>query len=316
MKIFFKISFLILFACITFSCKGLAASAEEYYSIGMSYFELGKYEEAEIWLNRAASADKTMTASQYNLGRLAFERQRYNEAAGYFEDILKKDPNNVLALKAAAYTRIKTGDINMAEKHYSRLLEIVPENADDGYNHALVLYAMGRYGEAEDVLERYRLSMLINDEMQLLYARIQSAQGKAQAIDSYAAWLTNNKDAKVRNEYAQLLESSQLYARAVQEYRQALVEAEPGNLRNEIRFNLARVLLIADSSSGEGITELQNTVSQGFNNIAAIEELLSYGNISSADKDNIRNIINNMQNTQNESASDESSKADSKSSSD
>ena len=295
-KFFFRVSLFIITILVICNCKGLAASAEEYYSIGMAYFELGKYEEAEIWLSRAKSADKTMTASQYNLGRLAFERQRYDEAAEYFEDILKKDPDNILALKAAAYTRIRTGDIGLADQHYSNLLELIPESADDGYNHALVLHAMERYSDAEKVLKRYELSMLNNNEMQLLYARVLSAQNKAEAIDSYAAWLNNNKDAKVRNEYARLLESYDLYARALEEYRKALDDtAASDGLSSTIHFNIARVLLIADSESAEGIAALENAVSEGFDDIEAVEELLDNGKISPANKDSIRIIVNNMQ---------------------
>jgi tetratricopeptide (TPR) repeat protein len=286
-----------LFLVIAVSgCKSAATSAQEYFSIGMAYFELGKYEEAEKWLNRAASADKTMTASQYNLGRLAFERQRFNEAAVYFEDILKKDQNNVLALKAAAYTRIKTGDIDIAEKHYSRLLGIIPESADDGYNHALVLYAMGRYGDAEKTLEKYLLPLLEKSEIQLLYARSQSAQNKIEAIESFSGWLNNNRDAKVRYEYAQVLEYNQFYARAIEEYRKAISEttAADKNLKNDIRFALARILMIADSESSEGINELQTAVGEGFSGIKAVEELLTNEKISQANKERIRNIIYSM----------------------
>jgi tetratricopeptide (TPR) repeat protein len=296
MKSSLKFLLLILPVLAILSCVGYATSANEYFTIGMSYFELGKYEEAEFWLNRAKAADKTMTASQYNLGRIAFERQRYNEAAGYFEDILKKDPDNALALRAAAYTRIKTGDINIAETHYNRLLEIIPENADDGYNHALVLYAMERYSAAEELLKKYELQMLENNEMQLLFARCQKAQDKAEAIDSYALLLNNKKDAKIRNEYALLLESNELYARALGEYRTALTETEEtDSLKREIRFNLARVLLIADSTSAEGITELQAAVNEGYKDITAIEELLKNDKITDANKDSIRNIVNSMQ---------------------
>jgi tetratricopeptide (TPR) repeat protein len=78
------------------------AQAEEYYSIGMAYFELGKFTDAEYWLNRARATDKTMVASEYNLGRIAFETGRYEDAAGYFEKILDLDPYNVMALRAAA----------------------------------------------------------------------------------------------------------------------------------------------------------------------------------------------------------------------
>jgi len=286
--------FPIVFLC---NCVGMAASAEEYYSIGMAYFELGKYDEAERWLNRARSADKTMTASQYNLGRLAFETGRYDEAAEYFEDILSKDPNNVLALRAAAYTRIKTGDLDIAESHYSKLLEIVPDSADNGYNHALVLYAMERYSSAQEVLEKYPFALLENGEALLLYSRTLKAQDKVEAIDNYAKWLSVNSDSAVRYEYAGLLEHYELYARALEEYRKTLSETagtDSTPKRNEIRFSLARLLLIADGESGEGITELETAVSEGFDNIDAVEELASDARINTAQIDSIRNIINNM----------------------
>jgi len=297
MKKSFRLAILLVAAAAACGCVGMAASAEEYYSIGMAYYELGKFEEAEKWLNRAKTADKTITASQYNLGRIAYERQRYGEAAVIFEDILARDPNNILALKAAAYTRIKTGDIETAEKYYSKLLELVPESADDGYNHALVLYAMERYSDAEEVLEKYPLALLENSDIQLLYARSQNAQNKAEAIDSYANWLNNNTDAKVRYEYAQILEHNELYARALDEYRKALSEVskQDGALKNDIHFALAKVLLTADSESGEGITELQDAVNEGFDDIAAIEELLDNSNISAADVESIKKIIDNLQ---------------------
>jgi tetratricopeptide (TPR) repeat protein len=286
----------ILCAELLSNCAGMAASAEEYYSIGMAYFEIGKFEEAEIWLNRAKSADKTMVASQYNLGRLAFEKKQYNEAAKLFEGILKKDPDNILALKAAAYTRINTGDLETAENYYARLQELIPESADNGYNHALVLYAMKRYSDAEEILKNYFLSMLENSEMQLLFARCQKAQNKIEAIDSYSNWLNNNSDVRARYEYAQLLELHELYARAIEEYRKALSETSSSEkaLNREIRFSLAKLLLIADNESREGITELQTAVNDGFNNIEALENLLVNEKISAVNKDNIRNIISGV----------------------
>ena len=275
----------------------MAASAEEYYSIGMAYFELGKYEEAERWLNRARTADRTMTASQYNLGRLAFERQRYHEAADYFEDILKRDPNNVLSLRAAAYTRIRTGDIEIADRHYKKLLELAPESADDGYNHALVLYAMEHYSEAEKVLAKYPIALEEKDSL-LLFSRSQKAQNKVEAIDNYAKWLSVNSDLIVQYEYAGLLEQFELYARALEEYRKLLTQTTSPNAepkRSDLRFSIAKLLLIADYESGEGITELETAVSEGYNDIAALEELLSSGKLSPDNMDSLRLIIFNIQ---------------------
>jgi len=282
-----------------FSACETPASAQEYFALGMAYFDLGKFDEAEKWLNRAKQADRTMTASTYNLGRLAYERRRYEEAVKYFETILKKDKDNVMALKAAAYARIRMGDIETAEKHYSRLLALVPESADDGYNHALVLFALERYGKAEEVLAKYPISLQENKDAMLLYARTQARQKKVEAIDSYSNYLSFNSDAKARYEYAQVLEDNLLYARAIEEYRKALTEISATAVnpkKSEIRFALARALIIADGENNEGITELQTSVSEGFNDVAEVEKLLN-GRINAANRTNIQNIINNMKKT-------------------
>jgi tetratricopeptide (TPR) repeat protein len=277
-------------------CAVTAASAQEYFSIGMAYYDLGKFDEAEKWLNRARQADRTMVASTYNLGRIAYERQRYDDAAKYFETILKKDGDNALALKAAAYSRIKTGDIETAEKHYSKLLSLVPESADDGYNHALVLFALERYAQAEEVLKKYPASLQENKDTMLLYARCQAKLKKAEAIDSFSNYLSVNSDAKARYEYGQVLEDNQLYARALEEYRKALTEIAATAVnpnKSEIRFAAARVLIIADGDNADGVKELQTAVSEGYKDITAAEGLLN-NKMSAANKSIIQEVINNM----------------------
>ncbi|WP_461255873.1 tetratricopeptide repeat protein [Treponema sp. R80B11-R83G3] len=310
------LSFLLLFIfsflfVIPNSCAGTAVSAQEYFSIGMAYFDLGKFDEAEKWLNRARQADRTMTASTYNLGRIAYETKRYKDAAKYFEAVLKKDGDNVLALKAAAYSRIKTGDIEIAEKHYAKLFSIVPESADDGYNHALILFALERYAKAEEVLEKYPVALQENKDTMLLYARCQAKLKKVEAIDSFSNWLSVNTDAKVRYEYAQVLEDNALYARALEEYKKALTEFtdKTVNLKKyEIHFAVARVLIIADGNNAEGVTELQTAVTEGFNDIEAVEKLLN-NKISAANKKSIQEIINGMKQ---ESAKKEAAKQEQK----
>jgi tetratricopeptide (TPR) repeat protein len=295
------------------SCiSGGAISAEEYYSIGMAYYDLGKYEEAERWLIRARAKDKTLNASEYNLGRIAFETGRYGEAVKYFESILKRDPDNVLALKAAAYTCIQNDEISRAEMHYSRLLALVPESADDGYNYALVLFAMKKYPEAEQVLKNHEFALLDNSDVRLLYARAQKEQGKAEAIDTYASWLAINSDAKVRYEYAQLLESHEFYARALDEYQLALggFNSDSKNpTRQELRFTIARLFLIADGDNPQGLNELKGAVDEGFDNFEAMEELLTDGRISTANKDSIRTVITEARRTVEAAKADETTEA-------
>jgi hypothetical protein len=63
-----------------------------------------------------------------------------------------------------------------------------------------------------------------------------------------------------------------------------------------VRFAVARVLLIADGDNTEGVKELQSAVSDGFNDITAVEKLLNY-RISAANKTGIQEVINNMKKT-------------------
>ncbi len=274
-----------------------AVSAEEYYSLGMAYMDLGKYDEAEKWFKRAQRADKTKTASEYNLGRIAFETGRYEESAELFEDIIRKDPQNTMAMKAAAYARIKNGDLVLAENHYKRLLELVPESADDGYNYALVLFALGKTGEADAVISRYAFALQDNDDLLLLYARVQKAEHKIEAADSYDAWLKKKSDPQVRFEYAETLEYAQLYAKALENYREVLkadLSKSPNLKKTLIRFSIARTLLVADPSSPEGIAELRGAITDGFDDKNAVDELLKKEGISPENLKEIKNILDSM----------------------
>ncbi|QQO08214.1 tetratricopeptide repeat protein [Breznakiella homolactica] len=271
-----------------------AISAEEYYSLGIAYMDLGKYEEAEKWFKRASLMDKTMTASVYNLGRIAFETGRYEEAAEQFESILVKDPENTMVLKAAAYARIRTGDLTLAEGYYERVLPLEPESADAGYNYALVLLALEKAPEAEAVLSNYSFALLENKDVQLLYARILRAQDKVEAVDVYDQWLANYSDLDVRYEYALALESAELYARALAEYDTVLSSDTSGLKlvsRQDVQFSRARLLLIADSGSSQGIEALSELVNGGFSDTLRLEALLDEKSVSDSAKTEIRRLI-------------------------
>jgi tetratricopeptide (TPR) repeat protein len=302
--LFLMIVFFSFSACAT---RG-ATTAEEYFSLGMAYFDLGKYEEAERWLNRARLMDKTKTASEYNLGRIAYETGRFDDAVKHFETILAKDEDNVLALKAASYGRIKIGDLQGAETLYNRVLALEPDSVDQGYNYALVLMALDKPEKAEEVLLKYKLTMADNRDTLLLLARVQKALNKIEAVDTYSEWLAGNNDTKVQYEYAQVLESGQFYARALEEYRavisalpqgqsvQDAAKADPTAIdRPSVRFTAARLLLIADPEKNDGITELETAVTEGFSDTEKLTTLLDEDGISAAHKDEIRRIIEGIE---------------------
>jgi tetratricopeptide (TPR) repeat protein len=284
-------------AAALWSCQSYGASAEEYYAIGMAYIEMGKYQEAEQWLSRARAADKTRTASEYNLGRIAFEMGRYLEAVEHFNKVLARDPDNVTALRALAYTRIKTGEIEDAEALYRRILELVPESVDDGFNRALVLFAMEKYEEAESLLLAKEPILMENKDMLLLFARTQKALGKVEAADSYAQWLVENDDGRVRYEYAQTLEQAELFAKALEEYQGALSNFPSDGKspsKADARFDAARVFLVADSENPQGMSELKTALQEGFSNREALEALALDKRVAESSRAEIQELVKNL----------------------
>jgi tetratricopeptide (TPR) repeat protein len=288
-------------------------TAEEYFSLGMADFELGQaskegatrtkyFAEAEKWLGRARNIDRTQIASEYNLGRIAFETERYDDAVKYFQRTLRRDSENVMALRAISYTFVKLGDIDKALSYYHKLQSLIPESTDDGYNYALVLYALEKYEEAENVLASYRFALLDNNDVQLLYARAQKEQNKVEAVDSYAKWLANNSDPKVRYEYAQVLEYNEFYARALEEYRSALTDLKDSKdtIRADLHFSIASLLLVADSEANDGIGEIETAIKEGFNDIEKLENLAADSRISANNKSSLNKIISDKKKVQEE----------------
>ena len=227
------------------SCVSSAARAEEFYALGMAYFELRKYDEAAAWLEKAKFHRATRAASEYNLGRVAYERGRYGEAARYFEALVEEDGENLTALRDAAYTYIKLEEPEKAALHYRKILDLVPDSSDDGYNHALVLLALGRAAEAEEILVKYNNTE--NPRALLLLARAQRKEGKPEAADAYSASLLKENNPVVRAEYAACLAEAGLSARALDEYRRALEGAAEAD-REAIRAAIAA--LEADVKGG------------------------------------------------------------------
>jgi tetratricopeptide (TPR) repeat protein len=217
--------------------------------------------------------------------------------------VLARDQDNVLALKAAAYSRIKIGDLAGAEGLYERALALEPESADQGYNYALVLMALDKPEKAEEVLQKYKIIMIENKNLLLLLARAQKAQNKVEAVDSYDQWLQGNNDAKVRYEYAQVLEAAEFYARALEEYRAVAAALPQGQansdptapVRTDVRVSAARLLLIADPEKNDGITELETAVTEGLTDTARLTALLDEPGISAEHKADVRRIIEGIE---------------------
>lgn len=250
--------------------------AEEYYSIATAYFDLGKYPEAERWFNLARKSEKTKLASEYYLGRIAFMVGDYEDAAGRFEALLKLDQDNTTVLRSAAYSRLKAGQLEEALAHFARLETLIPESVDARYNYALALAEAGRLEEAAEKVKPYVERNPSDRDALLLLARTEEKLSRPESLDHFSAALALKEEGAVRLQLADAFERRELYARSIESYRILLPMDEKalGNIRKaEIRFRMARVMLLAGEDPVKSLDELRNAVAEGFKDSARLNEL-------------------------------------------
>jgi len=285
-----SISFLI------FSCASgpTSVSEDELYSLGKAYYDLGKYSEAELWFQRASTYKKTKNASMYYLGRIAFKQQKYEDAAAIFENLLKKDQDNVLLLKAAAFSNLKAQKFDKAELQYKRVIELVPGSKDSSYGYALVLYGLQKYEGAYALLKDLKADTSDDRDALLLLARTEYKLRYPEALDHYTKWLEKGDDPVVLKEFAEVAEQQALYSRAIEAYKkikQTNREEQAGLEKGEIDFLLGRLILFADPSDDMGMKNIENALSSGYNNTDAFDALISDNRLTETQRQALINLF-------------------------
>jgi tetratricopeptide (TPR) repeat protein len=255
-----------------------SVSEDELYSLGKAYYDLGKYSEAEVWFQKASTFKKTKNASMYYLGRIAFQQQKYEDAARIFEALLKNDQDNILLLKAAAFSNLKAQKFEKAELQYKRVIELVPGSKDSTYGYALVLYGLQKYDDAYRLLKDLKADSGEDRDALLLLARTEYKLSFPEALDHYTKWLEKGDDPVVLKEFAEVAEQQALYSRAIEAYKkikQTNREELAGLQKGETDFLIGRLLLLADPSDGQGIKSIETALSAGYNSKEEFDALLA-----------------------------------------
>ena len=84
-----------------------------------------------------------------------FSEFEFLKSAEIFEDVLKKDPQNVYALRQASEARTLLGDYDMAAEHLKVLSQQSEAKPEDLIKYAEVLKMNQRYEEAINVYAEY-----------------------------------------------------------------------------------------------------------------------------------------------------------------
>lgn len=105
--------------------------ADLWTRIGESYLRKGDVQESINSLEKARQGQPTNTAITTNLGMLYEMQNKEDVARKYYEQSIKMDPNNALALNNLAYLIAQSnGDLDQALTYATRAKQRLPEHAE------------------------------------------------------------------------------------------------------------------------------------------------------------------------------------------
>ncbi|MDP2940627.1 MAG: tetratricopeptide repeat protein, partial [Candidatus Omnitrophota bacterium] len=114
--------------------------AEDYFKLGINYFEQGNSSEAIRYFQKAIELAPDFAASYYNLGVVYYAQGNLSEAIKYYQKAIELDPNLAQAYinLGAAYT--EQGDLSEAVKFLQKAIEIAPRFYPQAYMNLGLVY--------------------------------------------------------------------------------------------------------------------------------------------------------------------------------
>lgn len=113
-------------------------SARSYGLLGLSYRNLGRFDEAKTYFHSGLSVDPHDATCLFNLGYIAERQGHGEEAERYFEDTLKYNPAYSEALLELANLRSAAKRLSEAEQLLRRYVKAAKHPADGYYKLAMV----------------------------------------------------------------------------------------------------------------------------------------------------------------------------------
>ncbi len=123
-------------------------------ALGESYFMAGKVDRAIEEFKKLQSIDNSARSYSF-LGLSYRDLGRFDEAKQYFESGLKLDPHNSSCLFNLGFIAQREGDSQRAETLLKASLKSNPDFADALLELASLQIASKRYSEADELLQRY-----------------------------------------------------------------------------------------------------------------------------------------------------------------
>ncbi|MEM8889068.1 MAG: tetratricopeptide repeat protein [Bacteroidota bacterium] len=122
-------------------------------NLGAMANELGKADDAIGYLQRIIDLDPEFSISYINMGYQYQLMERHEKALEYFNKAVELDPENPLALSNRSFSLLNTGQLKAAMKDIEKSLKIYPNNSYAYRNRAHIYLKQGKKDKAcEDLI--------------------------------------------------------------------------------------------------------------------------------------------------------------------
>ncbi len=126
-----------------------------YYNSGLTRFELGNFEEALLFFQKASQLDPDFAPYHYSLGNTYKKLQRYDEALTEYKLTLKYDPKHLASMNNRGVIFLALNQTTLAEKEFQNVLDFDKNHLSALNNLAGIRLIQGRHREALLFMDRY-----------------------------------------------------------------------------------------------------------------------------------------------------------------
>jgi Tfp pilus assembly protein PilF len=141
----------LLLCIVSFQVKAQTAGSA-HYDLGVFAYEERNFQAAETHFKKALNADPENPSANHYMGKTLMAQDRFDEAETYVKAAWKKDPD----LSGLAYDRAflyyKRGDYGKGADLFTDLLKVEPDHVLANFYGGVCLYRNGRYQEANSYL--------------------------------------------------------------------------------------------------------------------------------------------------------------------
>lgn len=179
----------------TYEVKLYPGSALAHNYLGLTYYELGRLDEAEHRLLTALKLDPNNVMNHSNLGNIYFKQGILDKAEQEYKTVLRLSPDEVHAHNNLGSAYYKQERFDEAIREYHTVLRLKPDHPNAHFNLGLLYRDIGRPDEAIHELATTLSLNPNNSEARFYLGQIYTDQGRFdKAIEEYQALLRNAYD--------------------------------------------------------------------------------------------------------------------------